>query len=98
MIISALEAKQIASKAKILYKIAENIIPKAAEQGEMMCDIDISEIPDVNAGALYEVSNLLNELGYQTVIEGQKILHIYWHPKKPICYNIDSNFENDEEE
>ena len=96
MIISALEAKQIASKSKILYKIAENIIPKAAEQGEMMCDIDISEIPDVTAGSLYEVSNLLNELGYQTVIEDQKILHIYWHPKSPSYYNLEDS-ENEEE-
>lgn len=97
MIISALEAKQIASKAKILYKIAENIIPKAAEQGEMMCDIDISEIPDVNAGALYEVSNLLNELGYQTLIAYPNTLTIYWHVKTPTYYNIDDDFDNIEE-
>lgn len=59
-----------------------------------MCDISIEEIPNGTSGTLCEISYLLNELGYQTVID-ENIVNVYWAVQKPIFYDILGDIEED---
>ena len=70
------------------FHIAESRITQAALDGELMCSINLDEIPGGNISMLYEVSYLLNELGYQTLIN-EYTLTIYWTVKKPYHCEVD---------
>lgn len=69
----------------------------AANNGNSMCAIQLDEIPNATTGTLYEISNLLYELGYQSLITHPNTLTIYWHVKSPTYYNIDDDFDIIEE-
>lgn len=94
--ITALEAKINAFKKRPHYKMVEQRIVDASSAGDMMCTFHLEEIPNGTLGLLYEISSLLNELGYQTTIEDQDTLYVCWYLKRPMCYNVDGS-DNEEE-
>lgn len=87
---TATEAKISAfrNRTRGYFHIAESRITQAALDGELMCSINLDEIPGGNISMLYEVSYLLNELGYQTFIN-EYTLTIYWTVKKPYHCEVD---------
>jgi hypothetical protein len=87
--ITAIEAKIAAARTKPYYNIVNQKIKVAANNGNSMCAIQLDEIPNATTGTLYEISNLLYELGYRTLITHPNTLTIYWHVKSPTYYNID---------
>lgn len=89
--ITALEAKINALKKRPYYQMVEERIRKASLAGDMMCTFHLEEIPNGTVGLLYEMSSLLNELGYQTTIEDKEILYVCWYLKHPLHYNVDSS-------
>ena len=91
--LTAIEAKLTAYRKRDYFTIVEGKISDAADNGELMCSIHIDELPDGSAGMLYEITNLLYELGYRTAMENQRTLHVYWHPKSPTYYNIEDDTE-----
>lgn len=84
--LTAIEAKLTALRTKHHFTIVENKISNAANRGDLFCILDLNEIPDGNMSMLYEISCLLYELGYRTVIE-ERTLVIYWSLNPHICYN-----------
>ena len=97
--ITALDAKLIAYRKRDYYNIVENKISEAANNGDLMCSIQLNEIPNGTMGIFYEISNLLFELGYLTAIDQNK-LYIYWHLKHAIDNPVYINYfdESDGEE
>lgn len=81
--ITALDAKLIAYRTRDYYNVVENKISESANNGDLMCTIQLNEIPNGTMGIFYEISKLLFELGYRTAIDQNK-LYIYWHPKHTI--------------
>ena len=94
--LTAIEAKLTAYRKRDYFAIVEGKISDAADNGDLMCTIHIDELPNGSAGMLYEITNLLYELGYRTSMENQQILYVYWHPKSPSYYNLEDS-ENEEE-
>ena len=81
--LSAKEAKLIAFRNKLrgLFHNVESLIEEAALKGETMCSVKLEDSPGSTIGMLYEISQLLFELGYRTAIEySTKTLTIYWNP------------------
>lgn len=97
---TALEAKLTAYRNKTngYFHIAEKRIEEAAIFGKTECAIEMSEIPNGTMGMMYELSSVLNELGYQVIFFGeQKTLGIYWGTKKDIVMNIADEYIDEEE-
>lgn len=95
--ITAIEAKLAVARTKPYYNIVNQKIKVAANNGNSMCAIQLDEIPNATTGTLYEISNLLYEFGYRTLIAHPNTLTIYWHVKSPTYYNIDDDFDIIEE-
>jgi hypothetical protein len=95
--LTAIEAKLKAYRKRDFFAIVEGKISDAADNGEMMCTIQIDDLPNGSVGMLYEITNLLYELGYRTLISHSNTLTIYWNVKLPTYYNIDDDFDNIEE-
>lgn len=89
--ITALEAKLNAFKKRPHYEMVEKRIAEASLAGDWICTFHLDEIPNGTLGLLYEISSILNELGYQTTIEDREILYVCWYLKRPQCYNINSS-------
>lgn len=56
----------------------------------------MSEIPNGTQGILCEIAYLLNELGYQTLIN-ENIISVFWNVQKPFLYELDTFEETNEE-
>ena len=95
--ITAIEAKLAAARTNPYHNIVNQKIKVAANNGNSMCAIQLDEIPNATTGTLFEISNLLYELGYQSLITHTNTLTIYWHVKSPTYYNIDDDFDIIEE-
>ena len=89
--ITALEAKLNAYRTREWFNIVDKKIKNAAVSGDLMCIIGVDDIPNGTEGTLYEIAGLLNELGYQIMIDienrNELILYIYWHAKREVNYN-----------
>ena len=96
--LSANEAKLIAfrNKTRGLFHSIESLIEETAMKGEMMCSVKLEDSTGSNMGMLYEISQMLFELGYQTAIEyNTKTLTIYWNPKVHY-YNMSDAVEEED--
>lgn len=93
--LTATEAKLIAYRKKSYFTIVEQKIRLAANNGETECAINMDEIPDGSYMILCEISNLLIELGYQTVM-GENVINVYWQVQKPIFYDILGDIDDEE--
>lgn len=95
--LTAIEAKKESyRKTNGYYGIVESKILTAITRGETSCSINIDEIPDGTPGMLKEISYLLTELGYNTLIDFGDILNIYWHVQPPIYYDVFDNIDEEE--
>jgi hypothetical protein len=97
--ITALEAKLNAYRTREWFDMIDKKIKDAAVSGDMMCVVGVDEIPNGTDGILYEIAELLNELGYQTLIDIDNqnglTLYIYWHSKRVVNYINNSNSEEE---
>ncbi len=93
--LTATEAKLISYKNKHYFPIVSKKILDAANNGETSCEISINEIINGTPGMLYEISYLLNELGYRTLIN-ENIIDVYWSVQKPLFYDILGDMEEEE--
>lgn len=97
--ITALEAKLNAYRTREWFDIVDKKIKDAAVGGDLMCIIGMDDIPNGTEGTLYEIAGLLNELGYQTMIDienrNELILYIYWHTKRAVNYADSSDSEEE---
>ena len=97
--ITALEAKLNAYRRREWFDIVDKTIKDAAVSGDLMCIIGVDDIPNGTEGTLYEIAGLLNELGYQTMIDiGNRNgldLYIYWHAKRVINHADSSDSEEE---
>lgn len=95
--ITALEAKLNAYRTREWFDIVDKKIKDAAVSGDLMCIIGVDDIPNGTEGTLYEIAGLLNELGYQTMIDiGNRNgldLYIYWHTKRVVNHADSSDSE-----
>lgn len=94
--LTATEAKLVSYRSRDYYNIVENKILDATNKGETSCDIKMSEIPNGTHGILCEITYLLNELGYQTLIN-ENIISVFWNVQKPFLYELDTFEEANEE-
>lgn len=85
--ITALEAKLNAFKKRPHYEMVEKRITEASSAGDWICTFHLDEIPNGTLGLLYEMSSILNELGYQTTVEDKETLYVCWYLKRPLCYS-----------
>ena len=79
--LTATEAKLKSYQKKNYFNIVEKKIEDAVNNGELWCTINMYEIPNGTFGMLLEISNLLNELGYQTKVNYNSVLStvdVYW--------------------
>jgi hypothetical protein len=95
--ITALEAKLNAYRTREWFDIVDKKIKDAAVSGDLMCIIGVDDIPNGTKGTLYEIAGLLNELGYQTMIDLENrnglVLYIYWHAKRVVSHADNSDSE-----
>jgi hypothetical protein len=95
--ITALEAKLNAYRTRVWFDIVDKKIKDAAVSGDLMCIIGVDDIPNGTEGTLYEIAGLLNELGYQTMIDLENrnglVLYIYWHAKRVVSHADNSDSE-----
>jgi hypothetical protein len=95
--ITALEAKLNAYRTREWFDIVDKKIKDAAVSGDLMCIIGVDDIPNGTEGTLYEIAGLLNELGYQTMIDLENrnglVLYIYWHAKRVVSHADNSDSE-----
>lgn len=75
--LTATEAKLKSYQKKNYFNIVEKKIEDAVNNGELWCTINMNEIPNGTFGMLLEISNLLNELGYQTKVNYDTV-DVYW--------------------
>lgn len=94
--LTATEAKLASYRSRGYFNIVENKILDATNKGETECAINIDEIPDGTPNMLKEISYLLTELGYNTLIDFGDILNIYWHVQPPIYYNVFDDINEEE--
>lgn len=96
---TALDAKLTAyrNRPKGYFHIAESRIEEATSFGNLECAVDMDEVPDGTLGMLCEVACLLNELGYQTMIDDNKRIHIYWGTKRHLFYDVMGSVDEEEE-
>lgn len=86
--ITALEAKIKAFRKKY-GNFVENRIIEAASNGEMFC-----VIYNLSDALLNEITGILYELGYSTLIdEHNQSLTIFWTIKNPDIYRDEMNLE-----
>lgn len=86
--LTAIEAKRESyRKTNGYYGIVESKILTATTRGETSCSINMDEIFNGTTGMLCEISYLLTELGYKTVID-ENTLNVYWHVQPPIYYDV----------
>lgn len=94
---SAIEAKkETYRKTNGYYSIVESKILTAISRGETSCSINMDEISNGTLSMLSEISYLLIELGYQTVID-ENTLKVFWTVQKPTFYEIFDDLEELEE-
>lgn len=93
--LTATEAKLISYKNKHYFPIISKKILDAANNGETTCVLSINEINNGTSGMLYEISYLLNELGYRTLINENSI-DVYWSVQKPLFYDILGDMEEED--
>ena len=86
---TATEAKLASYSKRSYFKIVENKIFEATNKGDTSCEIMMDEIPYGTTGTLCEISYLLNELGYQTLIN-ENVISVYWTVQKPFFYDYDT--------
>ena len=94
--LTATEAKLITYKNKDYFPVLSKKILDAANNGEASCVLSINEIINGTPDMLYEISYLLNELGYRTIIN-ENIINVYWSVQKPLFYDILGDMEEEEE-
>ena len=97
--ITALEAKLNAYRTRVWFDIVDKKIKDAAVSGDLMCIIGVDDIPNGTEGTLYEIAGLLNELGYQTMIdiENRNGLDLYIKKKKKRVVNHADNSDSEED-
>ena len=95
--LTATEAKLASYSKRSYFNIVENKILDATKKGETLCEIMMDEIPYCTPGTLCEISYLLNELGYQTLIN-ENTISVYWTVQKPFFYDFDTFGEVEEED
>lgn len=93
--LTATEAKLISYKNKDYFPVVSKKILDAANNGETTCAVSVNEIIDGTPGLLYEISYLLNELGYRTTIN-ENIINVYWSVQKPLFYDILGDMEEED--
>lgn len=94
--LNAIETKLIAYRKKSYFNIVEDKILNSAKDGELSCVITLDEIPEGTTGKLDEISYLLIELGYQSIVEENK-LSICWAAQKPFYEIMDVLGEEDDD-